>query len=104
MPGETGVRTVAIAGLTEVGRPSIKLPPADGDFVPVCRVNRNRRLICGIADDVVPIRIDVGLVTSEDTIGRDHPGRSVQLVKAWRRGRHLIFLERLREAPLWYWD
>src|SRR5438093_11928577 len=103
MPGETGVRTVAIAGLTEVGRPSIKLPPADGEFVPVCRGNRNRRLICGIADDVVPIRIDVGLVTSEDTIGRDHPGRTVQLVKARRRRRYPGFFKRLREAPLGYW-
>ena len=38
-PVDTGVGGITIAGLPEVGRPSVELPPADRHFVAICRVN-----------------------------------------------------------------
>ncbi len=100
MPRDTAISGVAPAALPKVRRIGVKLPPANRDSVAVCRVNRNRRLICGVADDVVPIRIDVDLVTSEGAVRGDHSRRSFQAISA-RRGRgHVVFFQRLWEAPL----
>ena len=71
-PMHASIGAVAIAGLPEVGCVSVKLPPTDGYFVAVGRVDRNRRLVRGVADDVVPLRIDVDLIAGEAGIRRDH--------------------------------
>ena len=69
---DAGIRGVTIAGLPEVGRPGVKLSPADRDLVAICRVNCDGRLVRGVADDVVSILIDIHLVTHEAAIRRDH--------------------------------
>ena len=98
MPRETGVRAVTIAALAEVRCPSVKLPPADGDLIAICRVNCDRRLVRGVTDDVVTVRIDVHLITDESGVGRNHSRRTFQTVKTRRRRGHLKFFERLWET------
>ena len=71
-PMHASIGAVAIAGLPEVGCVSVKLPPTDGYFVAVGWVDRNRRLVRGVADDVVPIRIDVDLIADERAELRNH--------------------------------
>ncbi len=71
-PMHAGIGAVAIAGLPEVRCIGVKLPPTDGYFVAVGRVDRNRRLVRGVADDVVPLRIDVDLIADERAELRNH--------------------------------
>jgi hypothetical protein len=55
MPRETGVRAVTIAALAEVRCPGIKLPPANGDLIAICRVNCTIWLVRSVTDDVVTL-------------------------------------------------
>jgi hypothetical protein len=47
-------------------------------------------MVCGVADNVVAIRIRVHLIAAENVMRRDHPGRSVQPEDA--RIWHIVFL------------
>src|SRR5437870_13389162 len=94
------IGAVAIAGLPEVGCVSVKLPPTDGYFVAVGRVDRNRWLVRGVAYDVVPLRIDVDLIADKRAELRNHLWLTLQPVSA-RQGRlHLVFRQRVGEAIL----
>ena len=92
MPCQAGIRGITIAGLTEVRVDAIKLPPADGDFVAIRRINGNRRLIRCVTHDVVPLCINIHLITGEDAELRDHARRTLQPVGAQGRRRHAAFL------------
>src|SRR5262245_45496843 len=101
MPGEAGIGAVTIAGLPErLGIvPSVKLSPADGYLVAICRVDGNRGLVCRVSNDVVSTCIDVYLITYEWSEPRDHSRRTLQPVNVRARtNRHFVFFERLREA------
>src|SRR2546430_6560820 len=64
-PCRAAVGGVTPAGLPEVGADIIELPAGDCHLVAVCGVNRNRTLVRSVAEDVVPVCIDVHLVTGE---------------------------------------
>jgi hypothetical protein len=95
---DTGERPVyaAIGSITptrlpEVGVNTIELPPGDHHLVRICRVNRDRRLIGGVAEDVVAAGIHVCLVTGEHAELRDHARRSLHSFR--RRGRVVVFFQ-----------
>ena len=89
---------IAPAALPEVGLNAIKLPPADCHFVAICRIHCNRRFVRSVADDVVPLRINIHLVANEGPIRRDHPWRRPQPVDIGRR--HVVFFEGLVRVKL----
>jgi len=64
-PGDAGVGGESPAGLPEVGGNSIELPPTDCHLITVRRINGNHALVSGVAEDVIPICIDVYLITDE---------------------------------------
>ena len=98
MPVDAGIRGVTIAGLPEVGRPGVKLSPADRDLVAICRVNCDGRLVRGVTDDVVSILIDVHLVADEAAVRGDQPRRGLESIGAYWRRRHPGFFQWLGHA------
>ena len=88
---DTAISRKTPAALPEVGTYAVKLPPADCHFIAVGRVDCYGRLISGIADDIVPIRINIYLVADEDAIRRNHSWRSLQTVNVRRR--HIVFFQ-----------
>ena len=52
-PGRAAIVGVAPAGLPEVGSNAVELPPADRHLVAVGRVHRDRRLVRGVAGDIL---------------------------------------------------
>ena len=66
-PGGAAVRGVAITGLTEVRRDAVKLPPSHGHAVVISWINCQRRLVRGVADNIVAVAIDIHLDASEFT-------------------------------------
>src|SRR5439155_20631947 len=90
-PMDTAISRIAIAALPEVGCYAVELSPADRHFVQVGRINRDRALVSGVADDVVPVSIDVYLVADENPMRRDHSRRRVQPVN--KRRRIVIFFQ-----------
>ncbi len=80
-----GIGCVTPAALPEVGSNVIKLPPGNGHFVAVGRVNRDRALVGCVTYDVVAIRIDVHLVADEAGIRRDHSRRGLHSPRRRRR-------------------
>jgi len=69
------VRRVAPTALPEVGRITVKLPPANRNFVAVGRINRYRRFVCRVANDIVPLGVNICLVACEQAKLRDHSRR-----------------------------
>ena len=61
----TAIGGVTPAALPEVGRNVIKLPPGNGHFVAVGRINRDRALVGRVTYDIVAIGIDVHLIADE---------------------------------------
>ena len=59
------IRCVTPAALPEVGIHTVELPPSNRNFVAVGRINRDRRFVCCVADDVVAIGVDICLVAYE---------------------------------------
>ena len=90
-PVNAAIGCITPAALPEVGCVAVKLPPTDGYFVAVGRVDRNRRLVRGVAYNVVPLRIDVHLIADEYAVGGDHSRRALQPVRARRGRRHVVF-------------
>ena len=90
-PMHTGIGGVTPAALPEVGRNVIKLPPGNGHFVAVGRINRDRTLVGCVTYDVVAIRIDVHLVAGEHAKLRDHSRRGLHFPR--RRRRVIILLQ-----------
>ena len=64
-PVQPAIGGVSPAALPEVGGNIIELPPGNGHLVAICGVNRNNALIRRVAEDVLTILIDVGLVARE---------------------------------------
>ena len=56
-PGRAAVAGVGPAGLAKVGRDAVELPPADRHLVVVGRIDADRRLVSGVAGDVLTVRI-----------------------------------------------
>jgi len=54
-PGRAGVGGISPARLTEVGVDAVELPPGDEHLVTIGGIDRNRRLIRSIAEDVLTI-------------------------------------------------
>src|SRR5438067_3974354 len=88
-----GIGRVTPPALPEVGGHIIELSPSDGHFVAVCGINRNRTLVRSVANDVLAILIDVGLVTREYAELRDHSWRSLHFPRGSRRV--IVFFQRL---------
>ena len=65
------------SGLAKIRRDTIELPPTNAHFVSVRRIDANGRLICSVANNVIPVRINVDLITRVRTKLRD---------QSWRRG------------------
>ena len=86
---------VTPAALSEIGGHVVELPPADRHVVEICRINRDYALVRSIADNVLPIGIDVCLITREHAELRDHSWRRFDLSR--RRGRIIIFFDVLSE-------
>jgi len=63
------------SSLAKIRCDAIELPPTDTHFVSVRRIDANGRLICGVANNVIPVRINVDLITRVRTELRDQPGR-----------------------------
>jgi len=84
-PCNAGIGCITPAALPEVGSNVIKLPPGNGHFVAVGRVNRDRALVGCVTYDVVAIRIDVHLVADEAGIRRDHSPRGLHFSRRRRR-------------------
>lgn len=61
---------IGTACLAEVGTDRIELPPGDDDVVRIRRVDGDRRLICGVSDDVVAELVDIDLHADEAAAGR----------------------------------
>ena len=98
-PMHAGIGCVSPAALPEVGSNVIKLPPGNGHFVAVGRVNRDRALVRSITYDIVAIRIDVHLVADEAGIRRDHPRRGLHFPRRrWRVVVPLQWLPKRRHA------
>src|SRR5437762_1534934 len=57
-------------------------------LVAIGRVDGNRGLVCGVAEDVIATRIDVGLITGEYAELRDDPRRGLDFPR--RRRRHIL--------------
>src|SRR5207244_2602813 len=74
-PGHAAISGIAPAALPEIGRVGVKLSPADGHSAGVGWIHCDRRLVRGVAYDVLMARIDVRLVADEAAIWRDHSGR-----------------------------
>ena len=92
-PRDAGIGGEAPAALPEVRVNSVKLPPADRHFIAICRIHCDRRFVCGVPEDIVPLRVDVDLVTREYAQLRDHPRRTLQPISTrWCR-RHPVFFE-----------
>ena len=73
-PGPSAVGAPAPTALPEVRRDAVELPPADRHSERGVRVDRDRRLVGRIADDVEAARIDVDLDADEAVpldLGRD---------------------------------
>src|SRR5205085_8436893 len=84
-PCYTCIGGVTPTALPKVGQHAVKLPPPDCHFAGVCRVNRDRTFVSCVTDDVIPICIDVNLVTDENAIRRDHSRRTLQPIDiSWR--------------------
>src|SRR5204862_8098336 len=79
------IRCISIAGVTEVVRYSVELPPGDCHLTAVCGVNGERALVRSVAEDVVPICIDVYLKARKRIELRDHSRRSLYLSRRRRR-------------------
>src|SRR5437667_2018665 len=92
-PSGAAVTGVSPATLPEVGCYVVELPPGDCHLAAVCGVNGNGALVCSVAQDVVPICIDVCLETRKRTELRDHPRRGLHLSR--RRGRIIERFKRL---------
>jgi hypothetical protein len=71
-PVRAGIGCVSPAGLPEVGCNTVELPPGDCHLAQVGWVNGNGALVCGVAQDVVSICIDVYLKARKRTKLRDH--------------------------------
>jgi hypothetical protein len=69
------VRGITPAALPEAGVHRIELPPTDRHFVAVGRVDRYRGFVCRVANDVVALRVNIRLITREQTKLRDHSRR-----------------------------
>lgn len=74
-PRRAAIDCVRESSLAKIGRHAVELPPTNTHFVSVRRVDANRRLICGIANNVVAIRINVDLIARVRTELRDQSGR-----------------------------
>src|SRR6266513_917395 len=98
LPGHAAIGGITPAGLPEVGLNAVKLPPADHHLVVICRINRNRGLVCSIAEDVVTICVDVCLKAGEQAELRSHSGRSLYFSRRSRR--IIIFFQRLIQGQL----
>ena len=59
------ISRISPTALSEVGGDIIELSPGNGHLVAICGINRNRALVRGVANDVLAVCIDVGLVTRE---------------------------------------
>ena len=71
-PGRAAIAGVTPARLAKVGSDAVKLPPTDRHLVTIGRIDRDRRLIRGVARDVMASRIDIHLETGEGVELRDH--------------------------------
>ena len=67
--------------LTKIGRHAIELPPTDAHFVSVRRNDADGGFICGIANNVIAVRVNVDLITRVRTEPRGQSGR-----RAYGRG------------------
>ena len=97
-PGRTAVTGVRVAGLPEVGRDAVELPPTDRHSVMVGRVHADRWLVRGVAGDIQAARTDVYLVTRKQIKLRDHSRRKPCYPK--RGGRVVVFFEFLGRERL----
>ena len=91
-PVHPAIGGITPAALPEIGRNTVKLSPTNCHPATVGWVNRDRTFIGGVADDIVPILIDVHLVTDEDAVRGDHSRRSSQPVNI-RCRRVIVFFQ-----------
>src|SRR5437764_8851268 len=84
-PVHAPVGGVSPAALPEVRCNIVELSPGNCHLAAVRRVNGNGALVCSVAQDVVPVGIDVYLKTCKRTELRDHPRRSFYLSRSRRR-------------------
>ena len=69
---EAAIGGVTPAALPEVRRNIVKLSPTNCHPAAVCWINCDRALVSSIANDVIPICINVYLIAGEDAMRRDH--------------------------------
>jgi hypothetical protein len=91
-PVYASVGSITPPRLSEIGVDAIELPPGNYHLIAISRINRDGRLIRGVAQDVVAICIDVRLIAGKDTELGDLPRRSLYFSR-WRR-RHVVFFKR----------
>lgn len=76
-PGRSSVSGVARAALSEVRVHVIKLTPPNRHLHSVRRIDTDRRLVSGVADNVLSAGIHIDLIADEISELRNHPGRSL---------------------------
>ena len=91
-PMHAAIGGITPAALPEVGQYAVKLSPGDCHLVPIGRINGNRALVSGVAEDIVAILINVDLETDERAELRDHSRRSLYL--PWWRRRVIVKFQR----------
>ena len=64
-PRRAAINSITPAALPEVRVNRVKLPPTDCYLIAVRWVNGNRRLVCGVGEDVLTICIDIHLKAGE---------------------------------------
>src|SRR6266542_740952 len=84
-PSYAGIGGITPARLTEIGVYAVELPPGDYHLVAIRRVDRNRRLVRGVAGEVVATCIDVCLEAGEHAELRDHARRGLYFPRRPRR-------------------
>src|SRR5204862_476274 len=90
-PMHASVSGISIATLPEVRQHTVELSPTNCHPAGVGRVNGDRTFVSGIADDVIPVCIDVHLIANEYAMRRDHSRRRVEAINV--RGRHIVFCQ-----------
>ena len=63
------------SSLAKIRCDAVELPPTDAHFVSIRRIDANGRLIGGIANNIIAVRINVDLITRVGTELRDQSGR-----------------------------
>jgi hypothetical protein len=74
-PRPAAIDRMRESSLAKIRSDTIELPPTDTHFVSVRRIDANGRFICGVANNVIAVHINIDLIARVRTELRDQSGR-----------------------------